>query len=427
MALDGVLANIPGLAGYLAMQRHQQQRALGGLQGAMGVLQAVQRQEEMQREAQMAPLRMQAMQAQVQQAQAAADQQRARQAFFANAGQFMTPGPPEVAPGRGVMGGMDDGSIGQIMGVAPGENGAPAAKPGPMQFDLDRFVTQGAMQGVFSPEALLNRQQQLEERQAQRQQRMQELEMRLADARATAQERMAFQRELAQMRIDSQRDLANVTRAIRQSSGGSDGDSRREPFKFSLDGRNIQGWRDRNGNVFTPDGRAVTNYQPEVTSADQSAAQRRQTEQETYSTLQGFLNRIERVANANPGTVAGVAGQARNFLAEAWNQVVGNVTDTSVVTPAQQARQLRDAVIQSMGNLGRLSNADRERIESIWGLGAFGSPAKIREAISLTREIVNARYAGANVDVGRSSPGAPAGSGGVSDEDLVNKYLNRGR
>lgn len=76
MALDGVLANIPGLAGYAAMQDFQQRQSLGGLQGAMGVLQALRQHDESLREAQMAPLRMQALQAQVQQAQGLAEERQ---------------------------------------------------------------------------------------------------------------------------------------------------------------------------------------------------------------------------------------------------------------------------------------------------------------------------------------------------------------
>jgi len=51
------------------MQDFQQRQSLGGLQGALGVLQAVRQKEEMMRQAQEAPLRLQALQAQMQEAQ----------------------------------------------------------------------------------------------------------------------------------------------------------------------------------------------------------------------------------------------------------------------------------------------------------------------------------------------------------------------
>lgn len=48
MALDGVLANIPGLAGYLAQQQFDQRRALGDLQGVAQIAQMVNQQRAQQ-------------------------------------------------------------------------------------------------------------------------------------------------------------------------------------------------------------------------------------------------------------------------------------------------------------------------------------------------------------------------------------------
>ena len=69
MALDGVLANIPGLAGYLGVQEYDQKRALGSLQGVMQLAQAVE-------SAQQAPLKAQMMQSQL------AESQRVNQRGF---------------------------------------------------------------------------------------------------------------------------------------------------------------------------------------------------------------------------------------------------------------------------------------------------------------------------------------------------------
>lgn len=410
MALDGVLANIPGLAGYLAMQRHQQQQALGGLQGAMGVLQAVQRQEEMQREAQLAPLRMQAMQAQVQQAQAAADQQRRRDAFFASAPQFMTQGPPEVAPGRGVMGGMDDGSTGQIMGVAPGENGAPAAKPGPMQFDLDRFVTQGAMQGVFSPEALLNRQQQMEARRDALQQRMQELQLRLADARTTAQERMQLQRDLAEMQMNLRRDIV----ASRQSSGGSDGDSRREPFRFSLDGKDVQGMRDRFGNVYMPDGRAVTNYGPPITPADRKAIEDNRRGEIRDAAL---TSRTELIIGKVDEALKNVGYLSSGFIGQQLGKVAGTpaynldrTVDTIKANIGFQELQAMREASPTGGALGQVAVRELDMLQAVISSLDIGqSPAQLRKNL----EAIGTHYRNwkSIVDRAKRTPGANPSSG----------------
>lgn len=59
MALDGVLANIPGLAGYTAMQDFQQRQSLGGLQGTLSVLQAVEQQKQRELQQQMLNLQIQ--------------------------------------------------------------------------------------------------------------------------------------------------------------------------------------------------------------------------------------------------------------------------------------------------------------------------------------------------------------------------------
>lgn len=58
MALDGVLANIPGLAGYLAVQQNDQRQALGGLQGVMQLMQAAE-------QAQTAPLQRELLKRQI--------------------------------------------------------------------------------------------------------------------------------------------------------------------------------------------------------------------------------------------------------------------------------------------------------------------------------------------------------------------------
>lgn len=209
MALDNVLANIPGLGGYLAMEQYKQQQALGGLQGALGVLNAVRAHDEAQQQAQLRPLQMQLMQAQVgEHQQRLADAQR-KSAFYSpeNMAQFMMPGSPGEAPGQGQTGGIDDGAMGQIM--APKQATLP-------QLDLNRLVTAGAAAGVIAPETLLNHQSQLQERAAAREQRMQELILRMNDARATAQERIQAQRDIAQMQVDARRDMAHLAASLRQ-------------------------------------------------------------------------------------------------------------------------------------------------------------------------------------------------------------------
>lgn len=199
MALDGVLANIPGLAGYLGMQQYQKQNALGDLQGVIGLANAVRQHEEAQLEAQLAPLRQQLFQTQVQQAQQQMLDAQKKREFFSqpNIDKYMTPGSPEIPAPSAEMGG------------GPGK---PAELP---KMDFDRLLAAGVANGVLNPETMIARQTQLEERKAAREQRMDELRLRLQDARTTAQEKMAFQQQLAQLQIEARRELAAMTAAMR--------------------------------------------------------------------------------------------------------------------------------------------------------------------------------------------------------------------
>jgi len=187
-----------------------------------------------------------------------------------------------------------------------------------------------------------------------------------------------------------------------RSGGGAGG--RREPFKFSVEGENVQGWRDRSGQVTDASGRVITNYQPEVTASDQAASQKRVQEQETLASIDDKLNRINRINASNPALTSGVAGSATNALAWMYNQTLGHAMGYTR-SPNEQAKQLRDFVISEMGGLGRLSNQDRQRIEEAWSLNAFGSAQGVEEAVKLTRQLINSKYAGSGAPVARQVPG----------------------
>jgi hypothetical protein len=218
MALQSLMG-IPGLGGYLGMEQYRQQQALGNLQGQVGLMNAVRQQQVAEQEAQLAPLRQQMVQAQLGQIQGAVQDAERKRAFFSpdNLKQFMTSGVSAVAPGAGVTGGMDSGATGQIMGVAPAENGAPAASAAKSQrMDLESFVTQGAMQGVFNPEALLNMQTRIQDRIAAREQRMEELKMQLENRAATEAEKRQFQLQLYQLQQQGREDMAKLAASMRQ-------------------------------------------------------------------------------------------------------------------------------------------------------------------------------------------------------------------
>jgi hypothetical protein len=229
-------------------------------------------------------------------------------------------------------------------------------------------------------------------------------EARMAQAQ-TAAERAA---ETARHN-EFMRNMAAQTRALTAAVAGgrSSGDDRREPMTFSVDGKNVQGWRDRFGNVFGPDGRAVQGYQPQITSADQAAEQKRASEAETKATIEDMINRIDRIAKSNPGTVAGPWATVRNGMNFLWNNLGGAGSGSAQMSPNQRAEQLRDSMISGFQNLGRLSVSDRERLERIWGLGVFGSPAAVAEAVQQTRQIINSKYAGSEIPTARGAPRTP--------------------
>ena len=374
MALDGVLANIPGLRGYLAQQDFDQRQALGGLQGAMGVLQAVRQHEEAQRQAAMAPLQQRLIEAQAGQAEGLA-QERAQSAAFNQA----LPG--LVAQAQGPDGQIDFGRLSGALMQTPG-----GLKPG---MDLRRTEEDRAAR-VQRDQALLE----------QRSQQATQLhETRLAQAQ-TAAERAAETARHNRFMEGLSGQLAAI-RAENSQGGGN----RREPFKFAINGQNVQGWRDRVGNVYGPDGKAVSGYQPEISSADQSAEQKRVGEQETVSTVNDMLGRIERIAASNPRTVAGIGAQVSNAVNWMANQVGGNISGQYTRGANEQAVQIRDSMISALGGLGRLSNQDRQRIEDTWKLGVSGNAQAVQDAIQLTRQIVNSKYSGSAAPVARGQPG----------------------
>jgi multidrug efflux pump subunit AcrA (membrane-fusion protein) len=219
----------PGLAGFLAMQGHIDRRNQGTAQLGLGMLAADARRQEMalqqqrmQREDQLEPLRLQLLQAQVDQQREGVDQSRRKNDFYANIGQYMTPG-GVVAPGTGETGGMDSGATGRIM------EGPQTQLP---SVDMDRLLMGAVGAGVVNPETLVHHQAQIQERQAARQQRMQELQIRLNDARTTAQEKMDLQRQLAQMQMDGRRELAVIAASNRESRGNKPPSG----FQFKPDG-----------------------------------------------------------------------------------------------------------------------------------------------------------------------------------------------
>lgn len=206
------------LGGYLENEDRKQVASSRDVQMMSGLMSMIRQQQEAQRAAQMAPLQMEALRAQVQERQLAAQMAQRKREFFTseNMQKYMTAGQPAVAPGQGVTGGMDEGGLGQILGVGPTEQGAPAAQPAQApRLDVDSVIAGAVSQGVLNPEAMINRQAQIDQRMADREARRQDMEMRFAQENRTLAERQAFQAQQARERASDREYMLRVAASLR--------------------------------------------------------------------------------------------------------------------------------------------------------------------------------------------------------------------
>lgn len=209
MALDGVLANIPGLAGYLATQQNDQRQALGGLQGVMQLMQAVE-------SAQQAPLKAQLMQSQLSEAQRANQERTQMASRLAEIQARYGPRTEQVTDTL-----PDD----EMTGTPAQQVQRTVQRPMDLAGAAGEMLFTPGLQGVGSN--LLNtmeaRQGRQEQAQMQQQARLQELQMRMQDSAATREQRAQAAAEANQLRADianaqiqSRRDVAEFMVANRQ-------------------------------------------------------------------------------------------------------------------------------------------------------------------------------------------------------------------
>lgn len=209
-SLDGVLANIPGLGGYLAKRQMNEQAPMQDLQqlGALAQLQA--RIEASKREAQMAPLQIQQLQGQVAAQQLAQEEASKKAAFYSpeNRSQFMAPG-PVTQPATPV----DDNG-----------NPNPVVQGNPT-FDFSKFLQSAASQGIVNPETYANHLAQREQaratQEATAQARRDSLAARLYDIEVRSNDRNASdqtRRELAAQADATRRELAALIASGRDTA-----------------------------------------------------------------------------------------------------------------------------------------------------------------------------------------------------------------
>jgi hypothetical protein len=412
------LNNIPGLAGYLGMRNQDRSEAMGNLQAVQSGIGSILRMQEAERAAQMAPLQQQIMQAQLQAAQAQAAERARISAFYSpeNMRQFMTPGQAAVAPGQGVTGGMDEGGLGQILGIGPTEQGAPAAQPAEApRLDLARLVEAGAAAGVIKPETVLNMQGQQQARMdainVRRQQLIDQRERAIRDAQNDA-DRIAANRMYQQGLLELRRDMANFRMSGSGGSGGGAGDGRR-PETFSVNGRNVAGLIDRYGNRYMPDGQLARNVEPAITTADQKQAQDAASALQAFKFGETALNRMEdlmlgtvdpKTGERSGGSPMSIAGPMSGALGVARYLLPG------VDRPGTEFSQLIEVALNSFDKAGKLSNQQKNELRSVFKTGMLGDKDSVLKGIELMRQYAGIRGAASNTAVGRVRPGSPAGN-----------------
>lgn len=204
MALDGVLARIPGLGGYLAQEQFDQRRALGDLSGVVTLAQAAE-------QARMAPLKQQMLQAQMAEMQRKAAEEQRAQTMLGDIVRQFGPRTETVRDADDEMTGTP-GAVTQVQRPADllGMGTAMLTVPGREGMGANLIATAEAAQG--------RRDAQVQAAQA----RMAELQMRMQDAQLSreqraqaAAEQAQLRRDLVQMRIDADRSNREFAAAMR--------------------------------------------------------------------------------------------------------------------------------------------------------------------------------------------------------------------
>lgn len=233
-----------------------------------------------------------------------------------------------------------------------------------------------------------------------RSQRMFELQMRLQDRSLDRASREAMQEQLMEMRRQQHAENLQARYDLNRGLQAVAGLDRVTPAVVSVNGQNVQALVDRAGNYYDATTRQPLRglIGPQVTSADQTAAQKRETETQTMQSIESKLSELEALNKTDPSGVTGVAHPLRKMGNWALNQLPG----VNVPSTAGQAVQIRDSILAQLGNLGRLSNADRERIENAFNVGTGGTQSGVQKGIELARETIRSRYAGSTVPSART-------------------------
>lgn len=429
--MAGIL-DIPGYGGFLQKGQLNQQQAMGELQGVLGQIGAMQNMQQMQHQRAMQPLQQQMLQAQMgeMQRKVALEQQMAADRSAMSPVDFMKKYKPEAlapiilkqaekaeAQGniRGVLGQPGVAPIPEPpaeIGGGPGRPGMPAT-PGvldqfknsqnPQVRNYASAVEEMARRGVFADvkdfNAEIGKIGALEAQLADRQEAR-----NMADARA---------RELQQERLDFRRGMAGIAGAI-----AGQGEQRLTPTTFSIDGKNVFGFRDPTGNLYDSTRAPVrTPVGPAISPSDQARAVKDAENKQTVQNIDNALNTLTQLVANNPRSATGVL----SGVAKVKEGVLGQI-NPSYTGPGRQVEQIASNILTSMESLGKLSRKDMDEIKGQMKIGfGLGSAQEVENWAKMVRAKIGVKEAGTQVPAGRAMPtnrAAPA----ANIDSLVDKY-----
>jgi hypothetical protein len=219
---------------------------------------------------------------------------------------------------------------------------------------------------------------------------------------------------------------AAVSRGPRFKHGGDGENVDMKPATVSVDGKNVAALVDKKGNYYDANTRAqiAGKIGPQLTGEDETRNRELVGRAAGVYSLERAVNDLEGISRRNPRSASGLfAAPAR-----AIEYIAGSANpEGTKSTPATSALQLRDYILSQTQSLGRMSNQDRQRIESYLQVGAGGNPANLPKAIEMLREGIRKEREQVEAPRGRPQPGAGKKDYKSMSNDELLEALSRGR
>lgn len=187
---------------------------------------------------------------------------------------------------------------------------------------------------------------------------------------------------------------------------GGDGDNvDMKPATVSVDGKNVAALVDKKGNYYDANTRQQLGGKigPQLSSEDEKRNRELVGRAQGLDSLEKAVSELEGIAKRSPRSASGLFAAPARVIEYASGSVNPEGTKS---TPATTALQLRDYIVTQTQSLSRLSNQERQRIESYMQVGAGGNPANLPKAIELLKEGIKRERAQVDSPRGRPQPGS---------------------